>query len=58
MFLSVRRHASRKCGFSSIIIVAHAFFCGLLRTITFDFRQGIQVEERTKFCLHSFFESL
>ena len=58
MFLSVRRHASRKYGLSSIIMVDNAFFCGLLRTIMFDFRQGIQVDERTKFCLHSIFESL
>ena len=68
MFLSIRRHASRGYGFSSIILVVHAFFVWFIAeyihiyiyiiTIMFGFRQSIQVEERTTFCLHSIFESL
>ena len=45
-------------GFFSIITVIHTFFCSLLWSVMLGFRQVIQVEERTKFCLHGIFESL
>ena len=57
-FLCGGTHRGDIYGFSFILIVVHAFFGGSLRGVTFGFRQGIQVEERTKFCLHSIFESL
>ena len=58
-FLCGGTHRGDIYGFSSIIIiVVHAFFGGLLRSVMLGFRQGMQVEERTKFCLHSILESL
>ena len=56
VFLSVRRHASR--GYIWILLHYNSdsyLFCSLLWSVMFGFRQVIQVEERTQFCLHGIF---